>query len=101
MFDAESGEELWRFETDGELHTPPVFSDEKVYFESHDGQLYAVDRQTGDERWRFNVGERADFAGVAAAPTIVDDIVYVAAPGYTLIGINAATGTERMRISHR
>lgn len=96
----ESGETLWEFETGGELHTPPAFTDDAVLFGSHEGFLYAVDRETGEERWTFSVGEGADFAGVAAAPTVVDDRAYLAAPGLTIVGIEVASGEERVRHTH-
>lgn len=96
----DAGDVRWRFEGDGELHTPPVFTDDTVIFGSHDGNLYAADRATGRERWRYDVGEGAHFPGVAAAPTLVDDVVYFAAPGHTLVGVDAETGDEQLRIVH-
>lgn len=100
VLDVESGEKRWQFETGGELHTPPVFTDEAVFFGSHDGTLYDVDRHSGREQWQYAVGEGADFAGVAAAPTVVDDLVYVAVPGLTLVSIDVATGEEQVRLTH-
>lgn len=95
-----SGEVRWRFEADAEVHTPPVFTDDAVVFGSHDGNLYAVERTTGRERWRFRVGAGAHFPGVAAAPTLVDDVVYLAVPGHTLVGLEAETGEEQFRLEH-
>lgn len=98
--DLASGEVQWRFETGGGFHTPPVFSDANVFFGSHDGYIYGLDRTTGEKRWRYRVGEGATFAGVAATPTVVDDRVYVGAPGHTLVAVDADTGDEQMRFAH-
>ena len=42
-----------------------------VYFSSDDGNLYAVDITTSQERWRFTVEE-----GSLSSPALVDGMVY-------------------------
>jgi len=38
-----------------------------VYVGSFDGNVYALDAETGEEQWRFETGE-----GVRSSPTVVD-----------------------------
>ena len=40
--DSQTGQELWRFETEGAVFGSPVFADGVVYFLSGDGTFYAV-----------------------------------------------------------
>jgi outer membrane protein assembly factor BamB len=41
--DAETGEELWRFQADARLLTPPAIGDKTLYFVSSAGTAYAID----------------------------------------------------------
>ena len=49
-FDAETGDALWRFFTDGPVRFAPVVWDDKVYFTSDDGWLYCVTADAGNTR---------------------------------------------------
>ena len=40
---AETGEELWRFETDAPIGSTPVAANGLLYFTSEDGSLYALE----------------------------------------------------------
>jgi outer membrane protein assembly factor BamB len=91
-FDAISGQERWQFETGGWSWSTPVVTDDTVYiggisaypyyFEGVDllAGFHAVDRQTGQERWRMMPGAIDGYVtgGVFASPRISDGIVYVA-----------------------
>ncbi|HVS34026.1 MAG TPA: PQQ-binding-like beta-propeller repeat protein [Gemmataceae bacterium] len=52
-FDAETGDALWRFFTDGPVRFAPVVWEEKVYFASDDGWLYCVSADKGALVWKF------------------------------------------------
>jgi outer membrane protein assembly factor BamB len=52
--DPESGERLWSFNRSGIVTTPTADSD-SVYVGSRSGNVYSVDRETGEMNWR-NVG---------------------------------------------
>jgi len=75
--DAQTGAKVWEF---GPLQQwikdSGVVVNGVVYFGSHDDHLYAVDAETGQELWRYDVqgwpGESSAFAG---------GILYVAAAG--------------------
>ncbi|NUQ62281.1 MAG: PQQ-binding-like beta-propeller repeat protein [Pirellulales bacterium] len=55
-YDADSGEELWRFVTDGPVRLAPVADKGRVYFASDDGCLYCVTADKGELVWRFRGG---------------------------------------------
>ncbi|XGA80322.1 PQQ-binding-like beta-propeller repeat protein [Halomonas sp. CH40] len=70
--DMETGELIWRFETEGFMRGPASIAGNTVYFGSADTHLYAVDRHTGDLKWRYKTD-----GIVNSAPAIVDGRVYV------------------------
>jgi outer membrane protein assembly factor BamB len=86
-FDAESGDQLWQFETGDWVDGTPAVGSEYVYVGSNDGSLYALDKATGTEEWAFT-------GGGMRAPTLVDDSVYVPSDDGNIYAIDAATGTE-------
>ncbi len=71
-FDADTGEEIWRFTAGDKIWTTPVIHDQTVYFGSHDHHVYAVDATSGEELWRFATG-----AAVVAKPLVWRDMVIV------------------------
>ena len=49
----------WTFHTRGEVVSSPAIVDGVIYVGSNDGNLYAIDQQTGTEKWVFlNRGAR-------------------------------------------
>ena len=86
---ADTGQEKWKFKTQGRKQPFSVYDAEAdyeivgaigsspaivkriVYFESHDGYLYALDAKTGVEKWKFNVG------AFTSGPAVSDGLIYV------------------------
>ena len=66
----------WRFETAGDIDiSPAIGADGTVYTGSEDGNLYAIDPDTGDEIWRFPAGVE-----IISSPAIgADDTIYFGA----------------------
>lgn len=56
--DARTGNEIWRFETSGQVSGTPLVLDGRVYFGQQGGNrdFYAVDAQNGRPVWRREVG---------------------------------------------
>lgn len=46
----------WQFHTDGEVYSVPVIVDDWLYFGSTDGYCYALERPTGEMRWKRHSG---------------------------------------------
>jgi outer membrane protein assembly factor BamB len=85
----------------GARSTPTVTAD-AVYALGSDGDLVAVDRRSGRERWRRQL--RTDFGGIpgdwayAESPLVDGDAVVVAPGGKTsVVSLDAQTGNERWR----
>jgi len=86
----------WRFETGGEVYASPAIADGVIYLTSKSGFLYAVDASTGEQRWRYQLGDYV----VRSSPAIVDGVVYVGG-GFNLFAVDAASGQERWRFAMR
>ncbi len=43
----------WTFHTRGEVVSSPAIVDGVIYVGSNDGNLYALDQQTGTKKWAF------------------------------------------------
>lgn len=68
------------------LLSSPVLSGGLVYFGSGDGRLYALDFQTGEKKWEFDVG-----VPVLSTPAIVGSWLYVGACDGTVYAFHAAS----------
>jgi len=114
--DARTGAPKWKFSTAGErqfeakgIHgwqpkgqtipdpfdlylSSPVVVNGTVYFGSVDGNLYALDANSGEQRWKFATGDV-----VHASPAYADGVVYVGSWDSYFYAIDAASGKEKWR----
>ena len=63
-----------------------------VYFGSYDNHIYAVDAETGGERWRFETGD-----SVHSSPAVADGVLYSGSRDGNLYAVNIQTGEEKWR----
>lgn len=87
IFNKGTNRTAWKFDVDGEIRTTPVLGEELVYVGSHDGNVYAVDRQSGDRRWAFETSGRVD-----SSPAVADGGLYVGSADGNVYGLDAETG---------
>ena len=98
--DTESGNELWRFYSDGPVRLAPVAWKGTVCFGSDDGFLYSLDAVTGKLRWKARGApdERGDYRQlgnnrmvslwpVRGGPVIKDGVVYFGAGIWPSMGV--------------
>ncbi|MGE5647896.1 MAG: PQQ-binding-like beta-propeller repeat protein [Acidobacteriota bacterium] len=114
--DASTGALRWKFETEGErrfahrnLHglqpaaetipdpwdfylSSPVVANNAVYFGSGDGNVYALDAQTGALKWKFRTGDV-----VHASPALDGGTLYIGSWDSYLYALEAATGKLQWR----
>ncbi len=105
--DAETGETLWSFHTEGPVRLPPAGWQGHVYFCSDDGYLYCVRVSDGQMKWRFRggpgaqkvIGNRRIISAWPArgGPVLRDGTIYFAASIWPFMGtfiyaLNAETG---------
>lgn len=93
----QNGEGIWKFST-GDIVTSPAVTNDVVCFGVWAGQMIALDRKSGQERWRFStVGK------VPSSPSIAQGIVYFGdgdfrKPGGRAYALDLQTGRELWRL---
>ncbi len=104
-----SGEELWRFDLGSSgmhrrlpapgppydydyLQSSPTVDRGVVYIGSADGHLYAIELETGRERWRFATADR-----IRSTPAVADGTVYFGSWDGHLYAVDTATGEQVWR----
>ncbi len=79
----------WTFNTGGPIHSSPAVVDGVVYFGSQDGNIYAVDGETGEQLWVFKTGSFVD-----SSTAVVDGVVYCGSNDCNLYALDAKTGKK-------
>jgi outer membrane protein assembly factor BamB len=82
---------LWSFQAPGGLISP-VESGGFVYAFGSSGVLYALDAESGEQRWAFNTGSGASNPEAYGMPSIAEGLVCVLAHDGTLYALTAETG---------
>src|ERR1044072_5631874 len=82
----------WTFKTDGPIIGSPAIADGVVYIGSIDGNMYAVDQETGKQKWKIKT-----FASrqVTSSPTIANGLVYFGGFDGIRYAVHAETGTMK------
>ncbi len=88
------GQQLWRADTEAPargIHGTPTVAGDTVYVGAYDGALYALDRETGERRWRVRLGD-----AIGSSPAYRGGRVYIAVeyddPDGSLFAVDARTG---------
>jgi eukaryotic-like serine/threonine-protein kinase len=82
----------WKFHTGGMVIGSPAVTGGKVYDGSTDGNLYAVDAESGALQWKFEVKSR-----IPSSPAVWEGIVYFGAYDGTFYAVDAAAGKLKWR----
>ena len=69
-----------------------------VFFGANDGVIYAVDAESGSERWRTHVGEPESHSFVQfSRPLVAHGVLYTGSAGAELLALDLATGNVLSR----
>ncbi len=82
----------WTFHTRGEVVSSPAVVDGVIYVGSNDGNLYALDQQTGAKKWAFSTGAR-----VASSPAVNHGLVYFGSYDGNFYAVDTASGELRWK----
>ncbi|HET6175666.1 MAG TPA: PQQ-binding-like beta-propeller repeat protein [Candidatus Sulfotelmatobacter sp.] len=78
----------WKFHTGGMLLIgSPSLANGAIYIGSRDGNLYAVDSESGTQKWKFDAKSR-----VSSTPAVSGGIVYFGAYDGNFYAVDAASG---------
>jgi outer membrane protein assembly factor BamB len=82
----------WMFHTGGMVISSPAVAGGIVYVGSSDGNLYAVDAESGAQRWKFDAKSR-----VPSSPAVSGGIVYFGAYDGNFYAVDAASGALKWK----
>lgn len=83
---------LWKFHTDGSVVSSPAVSAGVLYVGSTDGNLYAVDMKSGQQKWKFPAGVR-----IASSPAVAGGLVYFESYSGNFIALDVTTGQVKWK----
>jgi outer membrane protein assembly factor BamB len=87
--EAETGQELGRWQTSGAIANAPIVTDEYIYVGSFDSQLHALNRlEYGVEAWNFPAGD-----WIWGAPVVADGVIYFGDLKGNLFALDATDGS--------
>ena len=106
-FSLRTGAERWRFATAGDtlqsekfgfdrrsIQSSPAIANGVVYIGARDGFLYALDLESGKERWHYD--HKVSWVNASAA--IADGMIYTASSDAAFVqAVDAQTGIEKWR----
>ena len=78
----------WQFTAEGKVNSSPFISGDMIYFGSNDGNLYAVNKDTGEEVWKYTLG-----FPILCQPTVQEDKVFFGGKD-VFVAVDAKTGSE-------
>ena len=84
----------WKFATGNRIVSSPVIDNKRIYFGSDDGNVYAIDAETGREIWK-----RSTKGPVPSTPAVAGGIVYVTSYDGNFYALNAETGALKVVLS--
>lgn len=89
---AQTGEELWRVQTDAPARTPPTAYRGKVYLSTNTNEFIALDQETGEKSWTFqSFEENARFLS-SSSPAAAGDLVVAPFSSGELVAFLADNG---------
>jgi alpha-amylase len=88
-----TGDLLWEAPI-GFSQSSPFLTYDMVYIGAENGNLYALDRSDGIERWRFATG-----GSVISSPKAAGDLVYTGSEDGNIYAVDFASGEEVWRLA--
>ena len=81
------GSERWRRRLGGDMAGIPAADDKRIYFASRDNLVRAVDRKSGNLRWKADLTSRP-----AGGPLRLNDLIVMPLVSSQIVGLDPATG---------
>jgi len=82
----------WKFHTAGMLIGSPAVLDGTVYVGSTDGNLYAIDVQSGAQKWKFDGKSR-----IVSSPAVSNGMVYFTAYDGNFYAVDRSSGQMKWK----
>lgn len=92
--DIYTGKVVWAYTgVKGYIETKPLIAEDKVIFSAWDNTLYALDKNNGQELWKWTGGlTRMHFSPAAVWPVAAEGKVFIADPQRAMTAVDLKTG---------
>ena len=84
----------WKFATGNRVISSPVIAGKVLYFGGDDGNVYAVDSETGRQIWKFKTR-----GPVPATPAVVEGTLYIGSYDGNFYALNSETGAVKWKFA--
>jgi eukaryotic-like serine/threonine-protein kinase len=84
----------WKFATGNRIVSSPVIDSKRIYFGGDDGNVYAVDAETGRQIWKCTTR-----GPVSSSPAVANGIVYATSYDGKLYALNSDTGAVKWKFA--
>jgi eukaryotic-like serine/threonine-protein kinase len=84
----------WKFPTGDRIVSSPVWHEKILYFGGDDGNIYAVDAETGRQIWK-----RATGGPAPASPAVANGVIYVGSYDGKFYALDAQTGGVKWKFA--
>jgi eukaryotic-like serine/threonine-protein kinase len=84
----------WKFPTGDRIVSSPVWENKVIYFGGDDGNIYAVDSDTGRQIWKRTTGGPAP-----CTPAVANGIVYATSYDGKFYALDAKTGAIKWKFA--
>ncbi len=85
----------WKFHTGGQVNSSPAVVGATVFVGSTDGNLYALDRESGTQKWKFDTKSR-----VVSSPAVANGLVYFIAYDGNFYAVDSGSGAAEVEIQN-
>lgn len=91
----EDGAPKWRKIMDAPIRISPTVANDMLFVQTVDNKIYALDKTSGQELWRFGVAQEDTVIAGGAVPAFdeSDNVVIVGFSNGEIVVLNAAVGT--------
>lgn len=73
----------------------PAIDDQRLYVGSDTGTLWALDQETGQVAWKYDIGHHPRGKGIFSSPAVHDGTVYFGGYDGNVYALDAASGKKR------
>ena len=84
----------WKFPTGNRIVASPVIEGKTIYFGSDDGNIYAVDAESGHQVWKYLTK-----GAVSSTPAIANGMLYAVSYDGKLYALNATSGATKWKFA--
>jgi eukaryotic-like serine/threonine-protein kinase len=93
VLDAQKGNFIWKYPTDGGIVSKPVIYDDNIYIGSEDFRLHAVYLRTGKVNWTYYTK-----GPIRSSPFLAEGHVFIGSDDTFIHAVNATTGRPAWKV---